>query len=305
MGGAMTNATLSKGNPVFPDFNKAWDKLSHNWQAYLANAILALPLVLGSLIMFLPLVWAVSFSFGQPHEFFKLPPPVIPSAFRLDNYQVVFERVDFLRFFLNSVVVTACVTIAQLITCSMAGYAFARLRFPGKRIIFIGFLASMMVPQHVTLIPVFIIIRGMGLYNNLGALIVPYATSVFGTFLLKQFFETIPDELEDAAKIDGAGFLQIYRRIMLPLAGPPLATLAILTFNSSWNNFFWPLIFINSSDKMTLPLGMLYLRGQDGVTNSGVLMAAIVLNLVPVLVFFLIFQRRLVEGVTLSGLKGA
>ncbi len=301
----MTNATLSKGNPVFPDFNKAWDKLSHNWQAYLANAILALPLVLGSLIMFLPLVWAVSFSFGQPHEFFKLPPPVIPSAFRLDNYQVVFERVDFLRFFLNSVVVTACVTIAQLITCSMAGYAFARLRFPGKRIIFIGFLASMMVPQHVTLIPVFIIIRGMGLYNNLGALIVPYATSVFGTFLLKQFFETIPDELEDAAKIDGAGFLQIYRRIMLPLAGPPLATLAILTFNSSWNNFFWPLIFINSSDKMTLPLGMLYLRGQDGVTNSGVLMAAIVLNLVPVLVFFLIFQRRLVEGVTLSGLKGA
>lgn len=301
----MTNATLSKGNPVFPDFNKAWNKLTHNWQAYLANLILALPLVLGSLIMFLPLVWAVSFSFGQPHEFFKLPPPVIPSAFRLDNYQVVFERVDFLRFFLNSVVVTACVTIAQLITCSMAGYAFARLRFPGKRIIFIGFLASMMVPQHVTLIPVFIIIRGMGLYNNLGALIVPYATSVFGTFLLKQFFETIPDELEDAAKIDGAGFLQIYHRIMLPLAGPPLATLAILTFNSSWNNFFWPLIFINSSDKMTLPLGMLYLRGQDGVTNSGVLMAAIVLNLVPVLVFFLIFQRRLVEGVTLSGLKGA
>ena len=301
----MTNATLSKRNPIFQDFNKARDKLIHNWQAYLANVILALPLVLGSLVMFLPLVWAVSFSFGQPHEFFKLPPPVIPSAFRLDNYQVVFERVDFLRFFLNSVIVTTCVTIAQLITCSMAGFAFARLRFPGKRIIFILFLASMMVPQHVTLIPVFIIIRGMGLYNNLGALIVPYATSVFGTFLLKQFFETIPDELEDAAKIDGAGFLQIYRGIMLPLAGPPLATLAILTFNSSWNNFFWPLIFINSSDKMTLPLGMLYLRGQDGVTNSGVLMAAIVLNLVPVLIFFLVFQRRLVEGVTLSGLKGA
>ena len=255
--------------------------------------------------MFIPLLWAVSFSFGQPHEFFKLPPPVIPSALRLDNYHGVFERVDFLRFFLNSVFVTGCVTIAQLITCSMGGYAFARLRFPGRRIIFILFLASMMVPQHVTLIPVFIIIRGLGLYNNLGALIVPYATSVFGTFLLKQFFETIPNELEDAAKIDGAGFLQIYWRVMLPLAGPPLATLAILTFNSSWNNFFWPLIFINSSDKMTLPLGMIYLRGQDGVTNSGVLMAAIVLNLVPVLLFFMIFQRRLVEGVTLSGLKGA
>ncbi len=295
----MTSVALSYGNSAFQD------RLRRKWRVYLANVALALPLVLGSLLMFTPLVWAVSFSFGQPHEFFTLPPPVIPSSFRLDNYHGVFERVDFLRFFLNSVFVTGCVTTAQLITCSMGGYAFARLRFPGKRIIFILFLASMMVPQHVTLIPVFIIIRGMGLYNNLGALIVPYATSVFGAFLLKQFFETIPNELEDAAKIDGAGFLQIYWRVMLPLAGPPLATLAILTFNSSWNNFFWPLIFINSADKMTLPLGMIYLRGQDGVTNSGVLMAAIVLNLIPVLVFFMIFQRRLVEGVTLSGLKGA
>ena len=301
----MTNSALSTTNPILPAYEKLWDKLRHKWRSYLVNVLLALPLIAGALIMFLPLVWSVSFSFGQPHEFFKLPPPVIPSALRLDNYETVFERVNFVRFFLNSVIVTACVTIAQLITCSMAGYAFARLRFPGKRIIFILFLASMMVPQHVTLIPIFIIIRGMGLYNNLGALIVPYATSVFGAFLLKQFFETIPNELEDAAKIDGAGFLQIYRLIMLPLAGPPLATLAILTFNSSWNNFFWPLIFINSSDKMTLPLGMLYLRGQDGVTNSGVLMAAIVLNLIPVLIFFLIFQRHLVEGVTLSGLKGA
>lgn len=300
----MTSAAISKSNQALPPVAPRWDKLRGRWQGWLANAALALPLVLGSLLMFLPLLWAVSFSFGQPHEFFKLPPPVIPSSFRLDNYHGVFERVDFLRFFLNSVFVTACVTVAQLVSCSMGGYAFARLRFPGKRLIFILFLASMMVPQHVTLIPVFIIIRGLGMYNSLGALIVPYATSVFGVFLLKQFFQTIPNELEDAAKIDGAGFLQIYWRVMLPLAGPPLATLAILTFNSSWNNFFWPLIFINSADKMTLPLGMIYLRGQDGVTNSGVLMAAIVLNLVPVLVFFMIFQRRLVEGVTLSGLKG-
>lgn len=300
----MTSAALSNNDAWIQPPGPWREKLRSSWGAWLTNVVLALPLILGSLIMFLPLLWAVSFSFGQPHEFFKLPPPVIPSSFRLDNYHGVFERVDFIRFFLNSVFVTACVTIAQLVTCSMGGYAFARLRFPGKRLIFIAFLASMMVPQHVTLIPVFIIIRGLGLYNNLGALIIPYATSVFGTFLLKQFFETIPDELEDAAKIDGAGFLQIYWRIMLPLAGPPLATLAILTFNSSWNNFFWPLIFINSADKMTLPLGMIYLRGQDGVTNSGVLMAAIVLNLIPVLIFFLIFQRRLVEGVTLSGLKG-
>lgn len=280
------------------------DKLSNNWRSYLISLLIALPLVFGAVLMFLPLIWTVSFSFGLPQEFFQLPPPVIPSAIRFDNYDQVFGRVPFLGFFRNSVFVTACITIGQVITCSMGGYAFARLRFPGKKIIFIMFLASLMVPGHVTLIPVFIIIRSLGMYNSLGALIVPHLTSVFGLFLLKQFFETIPKDLEDAAKIDGAGFFQIYRHIMLPLAGPPLATLAILTFNSSWNNFFGPLIYINSSDKMTLPLGMLYLRGQAGVVNSGVLMAAIVLNLVPVLIFFLIFQRRIVEGVTLSGLKG-
>ena len=301
----MMKIAMSAKDPIVPWLEPLRDKLKYNWRSYLVNMTIGLPLVIGSLVMFLPLVWAVSFSFGLPHEFFRLPPPVVPSAIRLDNYEGVFQRVDFLRFFLNSVIVTTAVTVAQIITASMAGYAFARLRFPGKRIIFILFLASMMVPQHVTLIPVFIIIKALGFYNNLGALIVPFATSVFGTFLLKQFFETIPNALEDAAKIDGAGFFQIYRHIMMPLAGPPLAALAILTFNSTWNNFFWPLIFINSSENMTLPLGMLFLRGQDGVVNSGIMMASIVLNLVPVLVFFLIFQRRLVQGVTLGGLKGA
>jgi multiple sugar transport system permease protein len=281
------------------------DKLSNNWRSYLIGALLALPIIVGAVMMFLPLIWTVSFSFGLPQEFFQLPPPVIPSAIRMDNYEAVFQRVPFLLFFRNSIVVTLFVTIGQVITCSMAGYAFARLRFPGKRLIFILFLASLMVPAQVTLIPVFIIIRNLGMYNTLWALIVPNLTSVFGTFLLKQFFETIPIDLEDAAKIDGASFFQIYRHVMLPLAGPPLAALAILTFNSSWNNFFGPLIFINSTDKMTLPLGMLYLRGQQGVMNSGVLMAAVVLNLIPVLIFFLIFQRKIVEGVTFSGLKGS
>jgi multiple sugar transport system permease protein len=294
-------SALSEKQGIFARWK---DKLSHNWKSYLISLLLSAPLVIGAIIMFLPLLWTVSFSFGLSQEFFQLPPPVIPSAIRLDNYRTVFERVQFLLFFRNSVIVTACVTIGQVITCSMGGYAFARLRFPGRRILFILFLTSLMVPSQVTLIPVFIIIKGLGMYNSLGALIVPHLTSVFGTFLLKQFFETIPRDLEDAAKIDGAGFFQIYRHVMLPLAGPPLATLAILTFNGSWNNFFEPLIFINSSDRMTLPLGMLYLRGQQGVMNSGVIMAAIVLNLIPVLIFFLIFQRRLVEGVTLSGLKG-
>ena len=189
---SFANSSLSKPNPDPPWSASLLSKLRDKWQTYLVNALIGTPLIAGALIMFLPLVWSVSFSFGQPHEFFKLPPPVIPSAIRLDNYESVFQRVDFARFFLNSVAVTTCVTLAQLITCSMAGYAFARLRFPGKRLIFILFLASMMVPQHVTLIPVFIIIRGLGLYNSLGALIVPYAASVFGTFLLKQFSKPSP-----------------------------------------------------------------------------------------------------------------
>lgn len=280
------------------------DKLSHNWRSYLATALLWLPLIIGGIVMFMPLVWALSFSFGLPQEFFQVPPPVIPSAIRLDNYQEVLARVPFLLFLRNSLFVTFAVTIGQLITCSMAGYAFARLQFPGKRIIFTLFLTSLMVPGQITLIPVFIIVRSLGMYNSLGALIVPGLASVFGTFLMKQFFETIPSDLEDAAKIDGANFFQIYWRVMLPLASPSLATLAILTFNSSWNNFLGPLIFINSPDRMTLPLGMIFLRGQTGVVNSGILMAAIILNLIPVLTFFLIFQRRIVEGVTLSGLKG-
>jgi multiple sugar transport system permease protein len=283
---------------------RTWNKIQINWKGYLISILLGVPLVGGGILMFLPLIWTVSFSFGLPQEFFELPPPIIPSALRLDNYRAVLERVDFLTFFKNSVIVSASVVVGQIITCSMAAYAFARLRFPGRNFIFAMFLASMMVPGQVTLIPNFIIIREMGLYNSLGALIVPGLTNIFGVFLLRQFFETIPDELEDAAKIDGAGFFQIYWKIMFPLVLPAVATLSILTFNSTWNAFFGPLIFINSQSKMTLPLGMMFLSNQTGVMSSGIIMAAVVLNLVPVLLVFLIFQRRLVEGITMTGLKG-
>ena len=288
----------------WPRAARLWNKLRLNWKDYLVNLVVGTPLVVGAIFMFLPLIWTLSFSFGLPSEFFELPPPIIPSALRLDNYRAVFERVDFLTFFNNSVVVSLAVTAGQVVTCSMGAYAFARLRFPGKSTLFLLFLTSMMVPGQVTLIPNFIIIREMGLYNTLGALIVPGLTSIFGVFLIKQFFETIPTELEDAAKIDGAGYFEIYWRIMFPLALPSVATLAILTFNGTWNAFFGPLIYINSHDKMTLPLGMIFLRNQTGVISSGIIMAAVVLNLIPVLIIFMLFQRRLVQGITLTGLKG-
>jgi multiple sugar transport system permease protein len=283
---------------------KVWSKIRVNWREYLIDILLGVPLVGGMILMLLPFVWTISFSFGLPQEFFELPPPIVPSALRLDNYRAVFERVDFLTFFMNSVIVSVTILIGRIVTCSMAAYAFARLRFPGRDFIFTVFLASMMVPGQVTLIPNFIIIREIGLYNSLGALIVPGLTGIFGFFLLRQFFETIPDELEDAAKIDGAGFFHIFWKIMFPLVLPAVATLSILTFNGTWNNFFGPLIFINSQSKMTLPLGMIFLSNQQGVVSSGIIMAAVVLNLIPVFLVFMIFQRRLVAGITMTGLKG-
>jgi len=285
-------------------FKRRWRAIETTWRDSLVGLLLAIPLVAGGIVMAMPLVWAVSFSFGLPQEFFQLPPPIIPSALRLDNYRQVFSRVSFLSFFRNSVIVAITVVTGQVLTCSMGGYAFARLRFPGKNLIFMMLLSSMMVPGQITLIPNFLIIRSMGLYNTLGALIVPGLTNIFGVFLIKQFFETVPPDLEDAARIDGAGYFEIYWRIMLPLAGPVIATLVILTFNGTWNNFFGPLIFINRQSRMTLPLGMIFLRGQQGVMNSGIIMAAVVLNLIPVLVVFVIFQRWLVRGITMTGLTG-
>ena len=283
---------------------RRWRVIETTWRDSLVGLLLAIPLVAGGIVMAMPLVWAVSFSFGLPQEFFQLPPPIIPSALRLDNYRQVFSRVSFLSFFRNSVIVAITVVTGQVLTCSMGGYAFARLRFPGKNLIFMMLLSSMMVPGQITLIPNFLIIRSMGLYNTLGALIVPGLTNIFGVFLIKQFFETVPPDLEDAARIDGAGYFEIYWRIMLPLAGPVIATLVILTFNGTWNAFFGPLIFINRQSRMTLPLGMIFLRGQQGVMNSGIIMAAVVLNLIPVLVVFVIFQRWLVRGITMTGLTG-
>jgi multiple sugar transport system permease protein len=267
--------------------------------------LISIPLVGVAILMFLPFIWSISFSFGLPQEFFRLPPPVFPSGLRLDNYQTVFERVPFLTFYKNSLVVALVVTLGQMLTCSMGGYAFARLRFPGKRLLFLLFLSAMMVSPQVTFIPNFIIVRSLGMYNTLWALIVPALTNVFGIFLMRQFFETIPQDLEDAAKIDGASFYRIYWHVMLPLAWPSLATLGILTFNTSWNSFLPPLIFINSTSEMTLPLGMIFLRGTGlNTENVGALMAATVLILLPVLVFFMIFQRKIVQGITTTGLKG-
>jgi multiple sugar transport system permease protein len=262
-------------------------------------------LSLGAILMVMPFLWMFSTSLRPSSESFKLPPAWLPTEFRIENYGAVLNSsVPFLSFAWNSVKVTFAVTVGQIITCSMAAFAFARLRFPGKNILFILLLASLMVPGQVTIIPVFIIMRKLGLINTHLALILPGLTSAFGVFLLRQFFLTLPQDLLDAAKIDGAGAWKTYWRIALPLAGPAISALTILTFNATWNSYFFPLIFLNSWENFTLPLGVTALRGFMGSGNPSVVMAAVAMTIAPVLIVFLFAQRWFIQGVTQSGLKG-
>lgn len=278
-------------------------------RAFSAGKLLDLAALLvlgaGAIFMILPFLWMFSTSLRPSAESYKLPPAWLPTEWRFENYGAVFSSsVPIVAFALNSIKVTFLVTIGQLITCSMAGFAFARLRFPGRNLLFILLLASLMVPGQVTIIPIFIIMRRLGLVDNHWALILPGLTSAFGVFLLRQFFLTLPQDLLDAAKIDGAGPWTSYLRIGLPLAGPSLAALTIITFNGTWNNFFNPYIFINTWEKMTLPLGITALRGYMASGNASVVMAAVALAITPVLILFLVAQRWFIAGVTRTGLKG-
>jgi multiple sugar transport system permease protein len=267
------------------------------------GAVTAL-LLMGGVLMLLPFVWMFSTSWRLAKDSFSLPPQWLPTAWRIENYQEVLSGIPFVAFVLNSLKVSALITLGQLVTCSMAAYAFARLRFPGRDLLFLIFLSQLMVPQQVTIIPVFILIRVLGLLDTHWALIIPALFSAFGTFLLRQFFLTIPAELEDAARVDGAGYLRTFLQIILPLAGPGLSTLAIFVFNFYWNEFFRPLLFISTWEKMTLPLGLTVMRGYLGVGNVAAIMAGVSMGILPVLVVFLIAQRYLIEGITLTGIKG-
>jgi multiple sugar transport system permease protein len=261
-------------------------------------------LLVGGALMMIPFVWMFSTSWRLAKDSFSLPPEWLPLTWRIENYQEVLNGIPFVAFVVNSLKVSALITLGQLVTCSMAAYAFARLRFPGRDLLFLVFLSQLMVPQQVTIIPIFILIRVLGLLDTHWALIIPAIFSAFGTFLLRQFFLTIPYELEDAARVDGAGYVRTFLQIVLPLAGPGLSTLAIFVFNFYWNEFFRPLLFISTWEKMTLPLGLTVMRGYLGVGNVAAIMAGVSMGILPVLVVFLLAQRYLIEGITLTGIKG-
>jgi multiple sugar transport system permease protein len=275
--------------------------------ATLHRMALYLLLLLLTAIFVVPFLWMVLASLKNTVQIFAFPPRILPKPAIWKNYLKVWQVFPLARFYLNSILVAGVVAISQVVTSAMAAYVFARLQFPGRNIIFLGYLAVMMIPTQVTVIPLFIIVQRLGLVDTYGALIVPFLAYPFGAFLLRQFFLAIPRELEDAALVDGSGRLWILVRIIVPLSRPAMVTLGMLAFMFTWNNFLWPLLVTNSSDHFTIQVGLAMLRTQlvsSGDSNWSLLMTATVISILPVLVFYLFTQKQIIRGITMTGLKG-
>src|ERR1700693_312483 len=261
--------------------------------------------ILAAFPMVAPFAWMLTTSLRSGPHAFDLPPSWVPPEWHFQNFLSLFQsNVPFAIFLLNSLKVAIVVTAAQLLTCSMAGYAFAHLRFRGAKAIFSLLLTSLMMPMQVTVIPTFLIMSGLNLIDTHWAIVLPLITNAFGVFLMRQFFLTLPRELIEAARIDGANQFTIFWRVALPLAKPALASLALITFTNTWNNYFLPLVFLNSWEKMTLPLGMFALSNVYGSGNVSVIMAAVGVAICPVLILFLVAQRQIISGMVGSAVKG-
>ncbi|MCB0731737.1 MAG: carbohydrate ABC transporter permease [Ignavibacteriae bacterium] len=250
-----------------------------------------------------PFIWMILTSLKDMSEIFIYPPKFIPEKFYFENYIKAFQAAPFGGYYINSLIVAFSVTLGQLITCSMAAFSFARLKFKGRDTLFYLFLATMMIPYNVTMIPSFLVLHWLGWVDTYYALIVPGLASAFGTFLLRQFFVGIPKELEEAAYLDGATKLQVLLRIIVPLAKPALATLAIFTFMGTFNDFIWALIVINSDSMNTVQLGLAIFRDRY-LTQWDLLMAGSVTASLPILIVFFFAQKYFIRGITLSGMKG-
>jgi multiple sugar transport system permease protein len=249
----------------------------------------------------LPLLWMLLTSVSTLAETRRFPPG-LPSGIHWANYSQAWTDSPMARWMINSAIVSTTCVVSNLVICSLAGYAFARLRFPGSQVAFIAILATLMVPFQVVMIPTLLIVKHLHLVDSLPALILPNLATPFGIYLLRQFFLSLPLELEEAALIDGAGRLRILRTILLPLMGPPLSTVAVLTFLSVWNDFLWPLVVIATPDNMTVQLGLATFQSAH-YTNWPVLMAATVISQIPVLALFLLGQRYFVQSIANTGIK--
>ncbi len=260
-------------------------------------------LTIGLIFMILPFLWMVLSSIKPDAEVTAVPPTWWPREITLENYTTLFTKLDFPRYFLNSFLVAAAVTAGNVVFCSMLGYALAKLDFPGKRAMFGLVLVTLMIPGVVTFVPLFVLTTNIGLTDTLPGMILPFLAGPFGVFLMRQFIGGLPDELIQAARVDGAGELRIFRSVVMPMCGPAAATLGILTFLTSWNNFLWPLVVAQNEERYTLPVALaLYSVGQNA-TKYGLLLAGAVVVVIPVIAIFLVLQRHIMQGIAMTGIK--
>ncbi|MFN8379428.1 MAG: carbohydrate ABC transporter permease [Anaerolineae bacterium] len=274
-----------------PVWRRWWPK---RWYIHLA-------LIVGAVIMLAPLMWMITLSL-KPSELTYSPPYLIPTTFQWSNYVDAWQAANFPRYYLNTAIMALGITVGQVLFCSLAAYAFARLEFPGRNVLFFVVLITMMLPIQVLIIPSYLTVLNLGWKNTFMALIVPRMVSAFGIFLLRQYYLTLPRDLDEAAMLDGASRFGVWWRIILPLSKPALATLAIFAFLFSWNDFLWPLIVADDPDMRTIQLGLVMFQGRYS-TNWTLLMAGAVTATIPTILVFLLGQRQFIESIALSGVK--
>jgi len=261
-------------------------------------------LVFVAAIIIVPFAWIIRASFSLTDaEVFRLPPQPIPDAVTTDNFYKALSDVPYLRFFLNSIIVATTVTVIQLFTSATAAYAFSRIEFRGRGALFSLVISGLMIPLQATIVPLFLLMRYFNLTNTLWSLILPPVVSAFGVFLLRQHFMAVPRDLDEAARIDGAGHFRIFAQIMLPLSGPALATLGIICFTYWWNDLLLPMVMITDSEMQTLPMGLTLLAGRFSTGSLGTIAAGITMAVVPVMIVFAFAQRYIVRSIAASGLK--
>ncbi len=259
-------------------------------------------LTIGAVVMFFPIFWMISTAFKTGQEIFATPLQWFPSSLQWENFTKPFLEKPFFNWFINSLVVSSCVTLGNLLFCSLAGYGFAKYHFPGRNVLFLVVLATFMIPQQVTMVPLFLVIKNFGWVNSYAALIFPVMVDAFGIFLMRQFIQDIPSDYIDQARIDGAGEFRIWWTIVLPMMSPILSALGILTFLNNMDEMLWPLIVVTSEELRTIPLGLATFENTyQTVYNQ--LMAVALLATIPVFLVFVFFQKKIIQGMTMSGLK--
>jgi multiple sugar transport system permease protein len=280
------------------------DRIAHVFSNTVLKAITYILLIAGSCLFAFPFFWMFTTSFKPAVDLYVWPPKWIPDPWVLENYIDAWTWVPFGRFMINSAVYSALAMIGQFFSCSLVAFGFARMRFWGRNALFMVLLSTMMLPGHVTMIPLYILFRDLGWLNTLRPLVVPnYFGSAFYIFILRQFFLQLPLELDDAAKIDGCHAFDIYRRIILPLAKPALATIMVFCFISTWNDFFGPLLYLTNLESMTVAVGLRFFKGYHQI-EFGALMAGSTISLAPVITVFFFAQKQFIQGIALTGIKG-